>query len=105
MTNEMKVLSNNNGSFLLENQSAEDEAIAYYEKQGWTFEDDGTRRLNCGDDCLYTDVREIGYDEAEDIQMLQVSYLLQVGGGRYEKIEQVGRFQGGELIGRFEDVE
>ena len=100
----MKILTNNNGTFLLNDESEEAEAMAFYKKNGYEFEDNGTRVLSCGDDYIYDDVEEINYEPDTDTQTVKVSYLSGIGYGRYKTVEQEAKFVDGEMIGYFTDL-
>lgn len=99
----MKVLSNGNGCFLLENQTAEDEAMEFYQKNGMEFDDLGTGIKSCGDDYLYENAEEIEYDEETMTQHIKISYLTHEGGARYSNTEMVGEFVSGELVSCWEE--
>jgi hypothetical protein len=94
-----KVLSDGNGSFLVDE---DDEALKWYEENGWEWEETGRGVKQIGDDELFDDV-EIIEGDADGSCLVRISYLVNEGGARYSRVNYIGEFYDGELVGKWEE--
>lgn len=98
----MRVLCDGGGTWLIGDSDDCPEMQTYNENK-WAWDDNHTGMLTCGDSELHTDVEVEGDVDGDCV--VKISYLVNRGGGRYERVNYRANFSGREIVGKWEEID